>query len=656
MSDINTFKVSVIIPVYNVEKYLPECLDSVLSQTLREIEVLCVDNNSPDHSAELIKDYVNRDRRVRYFCCTKKGAAYARNMGLENANGEFIAFMDADDVYPSNGVLELLYNKANEHDVQIAGGQFQTFDGDKVKDASRFADFDVPSTGCVIEYKDFCDDWYYQAYIYSKSMLDDGKIHFSSYFRGEDPPFFVRAMIAAKRFFIVPEPSYRYRVSHKELIWTSQIANDIVRELTDLFMLSKEHKLPKLHERAYQHITKGYYARSISGTVEAGNPEFLAVFNELCDAIDDSLLIRIPGASAKKVREVYAKRIHSFGMAFANERYRKDNPPKVSVIIPVYNVEKYLPECLNSAINQTLKDIEIICINDGSTDGSLKILQDYALIDKRIKIIDKSNEDVTLARKRGVQEATGDYITFIDSDDYITNTYCEKLLTSCLICDTEMSVCEWWDDVEFPLKPNDYALENSLIIDNSEICNANITRSFIPQMRVWMGVTYCKLYSRRLIETVDWDISNYRITNDELISIQTSAATNGLSFVQEQLYYYRRGIVDSKVYSYPAQNIFQGELIPMVQTAADVYEKTKAIFENYEIGYNRKLLSTRYLQMLCKELKNLYKSGKLNHANLQDLVRQRDLYLPIIKREGYYCGEQIMLIEQLFDGEIVWFE
>ena len=90
----------------------------------------------------------------------------------------------------------------------------------------------------------------------------------------------------------------------------------------------------------------------------------------------------------------------------------------LSVIVPVYNTEKYLRECLDSVINQTLKDIEIICINDGSTDRSLDILKEYALKDNRIKIIDKKNEGVAAARNDGIRIANGEFVCFMDSDDY----------------------------------------------------------------------------------------------------------------------------------------------------------------------------------------------------------------------------------------------
>lgn len=101
--------------------------------------------------------------------------------------------------------------------------------------------------------------------------------------------------------------------------------------------------------------------------------------------------------------------------------------PKISVIIPVYNVEKYLRECLESVVNQTLDDIEIICINDGSTDSSLAILQEYSLKDNRIKIINKENSGYGASVNLGLEGASGEYIAIVESDDFVKNSMFEQL-------------------------------------------------------------------------------------------------------------------------------------------------------------------------------------------------------------------------------------
>lgn len=101
--------------------------------------------------------------------------------------------------------------------------------------------------------------------------------------------------------------------------------------------------------------------------------------------------------------------------------------PKVSVIVPVYNVEALLPRCLDSIVAQTLRDIEIICVNDGSPDRSIDVLNRYAAQDDRIVVIPQENRGLGGARNRGVEAARGEYLLFVDSDDWIDPDYCERL-------------------------------------------------------------------------------------------------------------------------------------------------------------------------------------------------------------------------------------
>ena len=113
---------------------------------------------------------------------------------------------------------------------------------------------------------------------------------------------------------------------------------------------------------------------------------------------------------------------------------------KVSIIVPVYNVEKYLRKCLDSLINQTLKEIEIICVNDGSKDNSPKILEEYAKKDNRIIVINQENAGLSVARNSGIDIAKGEYIGFVDSDDWVDLDFFEKLYYSATSNDTDIAV------------------------------------------------------------------------------------------------------------------------------------------------------------------------------------------------------------------------
>lgn len=111
---------------------------------------------------------------------------------------------------------------------------------------------------------------------------------------------------------------------------------------------------------------------------------------------------------------------------------------KISIIIPIYNTEKYIPKCLNSIINQTFKDIEIICINDGSDDNSLRLIKDFATKDGRIKIINQDNKGVSIARNKGIEHSSGTYLLFVDPDDWLDIDACQKIVNKIDITNSDL--------------------------------------------------------------------------------------------------------------------------------------------------------------------------------------------------------------------------
>ena len=114
---------------------------------------------------------------------------------------------------------------------------------------------------------------------------------------------------------------------------------------------------------------------------------------------------------------------------------------KVSVIIPVYNTAPYLYRCLNSVINQRLRELEILVVNDGSTDNSLQILEEFAYKDARIKIINQKNQGLSVARNTGLECATGEYIAFLDSDDWFDPIMCYNMYRKALREKSDIVLC-----------------------------------------------------------------------------------------------------------------------------------------------------------------------------------------------------------------------
>lgn len=154
----------------------------------------------------------------------------------------------------------------------------------------------------------------------------------------------------------------------------------------------------------------------------------------------------------------------------------KNEEIKISIIVPIYNAEKYIERNLESLINQSLKEVEIILINDGSTDNSLEICNRYAALDKRITIIDKVNEGVSIARNKGLEVAKGEYIGFVDADDYIESEMYEKMYNRVVCSQSDMCVCNYFINTQNTIVRISNNLDTILIKDRE------IKENFIKPM------------------------------------------------------------------------------------------------------------------------------------------------------------------------------
>lgn len=203
--------VSVIIPVYNAEKYLSRCLDSVLSQTMDDFEVLCVNDGSTDSSGDILKQYVAKDKRVRLFSQPNKGVSDARNVGMENSCGKYICFLDADD-YIHRQMLEMMWKVAEYYHVDIVDSVIEkVYTNSKTKNEQYdFETLNVDIFDNPLEYflKERKLKSSSNARMYSKNVLSE--IRFVTGIRYEDVPFSVETMVKAKKLALVKHGFYYY--------------------------------------------------------------------------------------------------------------------------------------------------------------------------------------------------------------------------------------------------------------------------------------------------------------------------------------------------------------------------------------------------------------------------------------------------------------
>ena len=218
--------------------------------------------------------------------------------------------------------------------------------------------------------------------------------------------------------------------------------------------------------------------------------------------------------------------------------------PLVSVIIPVYNVEKYLNQCLDSVIAQTLTDIEIICVNDSSTDGSLGILEEYEKKDKRIRVVTQPNSGAGAARNRGLSMASGKYLSFLDSDDFFEPDMLELAYQKA----EEDSA----DFVVF--NSNQYYTDKGKFVEVSWTLREKEIPPYTPfshrQMtdnifKVFVGWAWDKLYNKEFVEKNHLLFQEQRTSNDMLFVFSAVALAKRISIVNKVLAHQRRDATDS---------------------------------------------------------------------------------------------------------------
>ena len=233
------YKISVIVPCYNTENYLEECLNSVLTQTLQEIEVICVDDCSTDTTAEMLKKYAAGDVRVKtIFFQTNQGSGPARNAAMKQARGKYIAFMDPDDLYPDANVLAALYAKAEENEALICGGNMQMFKPGETP--VYWGATDVFKTEGFADFASYKFIAGFPRFIYRADFLKKSGADFPPYRRRQDPVFLAKAMSVAGRFYMVPIVSYLYRRSYKKVSWNYEKYLGAVLSFKDCFEIYRQ--------------------------------------------------------------------------------------------------------------------------------------------------------------------------------------------------------------------------------------------------------------------------------------------------------------------------------------------------------------------------------------------------------------------------------
>lgn len=277
-----------------------------------------------------------------------------------------------------------------------------------------------------------------------------------------------------------------------------------------------------------------------------------------------------------------------------------ENKPSISIIIPIYNSELYLKDCLDSVCNQTLKDIEIICVNDGSTDLSLNIIHNYSCIDKRIKIITQSNLGVSAARKNGVLQASAEYIGFIDSDDYIEEDYFEKLYNIASFENSDITVTGNLKEFDEKKMIKRILLKYNYKKNLNDIDRCKL---FVIQTGLWN-----KIYKKALIiKALSYYDDNRNDGEDAQLLLFLFLFAKKITYANTSCYYYR---INKN--SLSRKNITIDELFSIFNMYNSTYQKLSIIQFNRTNTYRSYLLKRRNMHIYKKIclLPNLFQKFK----------------------------------------------
>lgn len=203
----------------------------------------------------------------------------------------------------------------------------------------------------------------------------------------------------------------------------------------------------------------------------------------------------------------------------------------ISIIVPVYNVEMYLTACVESLLMQTYKNLEIILVDDGSSDNSGKICDELQLKDKRIKVVHRKNSGVSATRNYGIKISTGKYITFVDSDDYVDIDYLKVLYSNAVKFNADLSICGF---VKTTKKNNMLDRNNNqYFIESKDMLNHIFDNGF------FQGYIWCKLYKKDIISNIKFD-SKVKVCEDLLFVIDYLNNSCSVVYTYDQLYFYRQ--------------------------------------------------------------------------------------------------------------------
>ncbi len=536
MSSFRNPKVSVIVPVCNVAKYLPACMDSMLSQSLSEIEIICINDGSTDDSLSILKEYEAIDERVIVIDKANAGYGAAMNDGLRKATGEYIAILESDDRVCQDAWREL-YDLAVTNDLDLIRGNYFRSGGndDSYFEANRAVCVYCPDNlseapyDAIVNAGDYPRCFFINPCIwtglYRRQFLQDNDIWFNETPGAsfQDTSFAFKTWVSAQRFMLVDIPVIRYTVDN---ISSSTKSSSKIYAVSDEMDECRRFLDARNEKDFFYFVLASIRYKTYKWNLTRISEEFIPAFNE-----------RFMQEMENDYSEGFLDQRFFRRQDFENLIAWIHNRPKVSVIIPVYNAENYLRECLDSVFSQKNVDFEVICVNDGSDDNSLTILNEYGQKFDNLKIIDLPKSNAGKARNMALAHAQGVYLAFLDADDYYTKGMLDELVSIGDENNLDIALCR-------SLTLND--VTKATCKHSKKMLNTLEPRKVYSAGDLWgkafryaVGWPWDKLFRRSFINEHNLEFQELDSTNDAFFVYSALALVDRFSFIDSYLVVHR---------------------------------------------------------------------------------------------------------------------
>ena len=505
-------KITIIMPVYNDEEFLAQSIDSILEQTITDMELICINDGSTDNSLKILNEYAKQYNFIKIINQKNQGAAASRNKAILQASGEYIGFLDSDDFYMDKDTLNEMYKMAKENNANMVSANIKSLNTKgKIVTNYNLAEFQEKG---VMKPEDYGIPWTFGKNIYKREFLHDNNFIFPKYSRGEDPVFLSKILVKVDKIYYVPnflmgirDASYHglYKIDTYEKKW------GYIKHFHDTFEILTNNNFNKMKKRYEKKLFEFLgFSRNFADF------EMYSMVQEIFS--DDKKIL-------KKCEEIFS---------FSN--------PKISVIIPIYNNEEYMDRVIDNLLKQSFKDLEFIFVNSGFRNEIPHNIQEFIKHDYRARLINHEFDEKSLKKNIAVDFASGEYILLYNPQDNFKQNIFKKLYNNAIKNNSDLvlfKVARLKNDNSIDYKHNlGFSLKEHFsknVNFNEFHCNIWKIKDLVLNSN---SNPFGKLYKKEILESLqDYYFSPNNSFNYIILHLISMVQSSNISFVDEFLYY-----------------------------------------------------------------------------------------------------------------------